>query len=233
MRAAVSIVIPTLQAGESLPACLAALMEGLEAGVIRELVVSDGGSTDATLAIAEEVGARIVTGPASRGGQMRRGAEAAQGAWLMFLHADTVLAPGWSDAVPGHIAAEPGRAGWFHLAFDAPGLAPRIVAGWANWRARAFGLPFGDQGLLISRELYNAAGGFPDIPLMEDVAFARALGRGRLAALPAIARTSARRYAREGWFRRGARNLALQLRFLAGGDPEQLAQRYRRSARRS
>lgn len=228
MRAAISIVIPTLDAGESLPGCLAALMEGLEAGAIRELVISDGGSGDATLAIAEDVGARIVRGAASRGGQLRRGAGAAAGDWLLFLHADTRLSPGWSDAALSHIETAPETAGYFRLGFDAGGLRARAVAGWANFRARAFGLPFGDQGLLIPRALYEAVGGYPDIPLMEDMALARALGRGRLAPLPATARTSARRYETEGWFRRGARNLSLQLRFLAGASPERLARRYRR-----
>ena len=228
MRAAVSIVIPTLNAGESLPGCLASLMEGLEAGVIRELVIADGGSDDATLAIADAAGAVLVEAAASRGGQLRRGAEAAEGDWLLFLHADTWLAPGWSAAVRAHLREAPEKAGWFGLRFDAPGAAARIVAGWANLRARLLGLPFGDQGLLISRSLYDAVGGFVDIALMEDVAMARALGRKRLRRLPAIARTSARRYAREGWLRRGARNLTLQIRFFAGDSPERLARRYRR-----
>ncbi len=228
MRAAVSIIIPTLNAAESLPDCLAALMEGLEAGVIRELVIADGGSRDATLAIGEAAGAVVVEGAASRGGQLRRGADAAQGEWLLFLHDDTQLAPGWSAAVLAHLRDAPDKAGWFGLLFDAPGLAARIVAGWANLRARLLSLPFGDQGLLISRGLYDTVGGFADIPLMEDVVMARALGRKRLLRLPAMARTSARRFAREGWFRRGARNLVLQIRFFAGASPERLAQRYRR-----
>lgn len=228
MRAAVSIVIPTLNAGESLPGCLAALFEGLEAGVIREVVIADGGSTGATLPIAQAAGAMVTQGAASRGGQLRQGAAAARGEWLLFLHADTRLEPGWSAAVRDHISEAPERAGWFTLRFDVPGAAARIVASWANLRARLFGLPFGDQGLLISRALHDAVGGFADIALMEDVAMARSLGRRRLRRLPAIARTSARRYAREGWLRRGARNLVLQIRFFAGACPERLSRRYRR-----
>jgi rSAM/selenodomain-associated transferase 2 len=228
MRAAVSIVIPTLNAGASLPDCLAALVEGLEAGVIRELVISDGGSEDSTREIAQATGAEVVVGAPSRGGQLQRGAQLAQGQWLLFLHADTGLDPGWSVAVQRHIAETPGEAGWFGLRFDAAGPAAQIVAGWANLRARLFGLPFGDQGLLVSRSLYDEVGGFADIPLMEDVVMVRALGRKRLRRLPAIARTSARKYVREGWLRRGARNLALQIRFFAGACPERLSQRYRR-----
>jgi rSAM/selenodomain-associated transferase 2 len=233
MRAAVSVVIPTLNAEAELPGTLAALMEGLSAGVIRELIVADGGSIDATHRIAEAAGAQVLHSAASRGGQLGAGARAAQGEWLLFLHADTGLAPGWSVAVKAHIANSPGEAGYFRLGFDAPGIAPRLVAGWANVRARTIGLPFGDQGLLIARTLYDEIGGYPDIALMEDIAIARALGRRRLAMLPVIARTSAARYAREGWLRRGARNLWLQLRFLCGADPERLAQHYRPSARRS
>ncbi|MBS0125108.1 TIGR04283 family arsenosugar biosynthesis glycosyltransferase [Thetidibacter halocola] len=225
MRAPISVVIPTLQAEASLPLCLASLGEGLAAGLIREVIVSDGGSTDGTRALAEAAGAEIVTGVPSRGGQLRRGAQAAQGAWLLVLHADTVLAEGWSEAA---LAALSRQGAWyFRLRFDAGGLAPSVVAGWANLRARLFGLPYGDQGLLIDRATYDAAGGFADIPLMEDVALARAL-RGRLRRLEATAITSAAKYRRQGWLRRGARNLWTLTRYLSGADPERLARAYRR-----
>ncbi|KUF10354.1 TIGR04283 family arsenosugar biosynthesis glycosyltransferase [Pseudoponticoccus marisrubri] len=225
MRAPISVIIPTLNAADQLPGCLSALAEGLGEGLIRELVITDGGSGDTTLALAEAAGARIVTGPASRGGQLRRGVDAAEGGWLLVLHADTRLTPGWSAAVLAALAT-PG-AYHFRLRFDAAGPAPALVAGWANLRARLFGLPYGDQGLLIDRESYEAAGGYPDIPLMEDVALARAL-RGRLHGLPAIAVTSAAKYQRQGWLRRGARNLVTLLRYLTGTDPEVLARAYRR-----
>ncbi|WP_299848228.1 TIGR04283 family arsenosugar biosynthesis glycosyltransferase [uncultured Roseovarius sp.] len=223
MRAKLSVVIPTLNAAQALPGCLAALMEGVEAGLIRELVITDGGSTDATLSIAEEVGAVLVTGAASRGGQLRRGAEPAAGEWLLFLHADTCLPEGWSGCVAEHMST--GRPAYFRLEFDKRGIWPTMVAGWANLRSRVFGLPYGDQGLLISSREYQSVGGYRDIPLMEDVALARALGR-RLTMLPMRARTSALRYQRDGWLRRGLRNLSLLLRYLAGADPERLAGRY-------
>lgn len=206
MRAPLSIVIPTLNAESSLPATLLALMEGLSSGVIREVVVSDGGSSDATRKIAEDAGARFVTGPASRGGQLRRGAEAAEGKWLLFLHADTVLSPGWSRIAEAHF--ETGQAGYGQLRFAGGGGAGQIVSRWANLRSRLFGLPYGDQSLLIPASLYQKVGGFQDIPLMEDVAIARAL-RGRLRALNYTALTSAERYQRDGWVKRGRRNLWL------------------------
>lgn len=227
MRAPVSVVIPTLNEETGLPACLGALFEGVSAGVIRELIVADGGSSDGTLEIAEEAGAEVVSCAASRGGQLRAGADRAQGEWLLFVHADTVLSDGWSEAVESHLAQADG-AGYFSLRFEKGGVAGRLVAGWANLRSRWFALPYGDQGLLISRQLYEALGGFADIPLMEDVALARQLGRRRLMRLDAQATTSPRKYQAQGWLRRGGRNLWTLLRYLVGVSPETLAAAYRR-----
>ena len=227
MRAPISIVIPSLNAAAALPACLAALVEGLQAGVIREVIVSDGGSTDNTRALAEGWGAEVILGAPSRGGQLRRGCGAARGDWLLVLHADTVLAPGWTDAAQNHMANRGGAAGWFRLRFDQRGLVPRLVAGWANLRS-GLGLPYGDQGLLLPRALYEEVGGYPDQPLMEDVALARAL-RGRLHRLEGLAITSAEKYRRQGWLRRGGRNLWTLGRYAMGASPDDLAQSYRRS----
>ncbi len=224
MPAPISIVIPTLNAETALPACLQALMEGLHAGLIRELIISDGGSTDQTLNIAEEAGAEVVEGPASRGGQLRRGCALAKGDWVLVLHADTVLDPGWTKPVADHLASK--SPGAFRLAFRAKGFAPRWVAGWANLRSRLFSLPYGDQGMLVPREMYLRVGEYKDQPLMEDVALARVLPRITLLDVRAV--TSAERYERAGWLRRGARNLWTLTRYLLGADPEQLAQAYRR-----
>ncbi len=227
MRAPVSVVIPTLNEQAGLPVCLGALFEGVSAGVIRELIVADGGSEDDTLQIAEDAGAEVVRCATSRGGQMRAGAAKAQGEWLLFVHADTVLSGGWSAAVEGHLQ-HMDVAGYFALRFEKGGLAGRFVAGWANLRSRWFGLPYGDQGLLISRQLYDKLGGFADIPLMEDVAMARQLGRLRLARLDVRASTSPRKYQAQGWLRRGGRNIWTLLRYLVGVSPEILAAAYRR-----
>ena len=222
MRAPISVVIPSLNAAAALPACLAALVEGLQAGLIREVILSDGGSADGTPQLAEGWGGEVISGAPSRGGQLRRGCDAARGEWVLVLHADTVLAPGWTDAVQGHMARGTGAAG-----FDQRGPAPRLVAGWANLRS-ACGLPYGDQGLLLPRALYDAVGGYPDQPLMEDVALARAL-RGRLARLEGNAVTSAEKYRRQGWLRRGGRNLWTLMRYIMGASPDALAESYRRS----
>jgi rSAM/selenodomain-associated transferase 2 len=225
MPADLSIVIPTLNAEDELPACLQALMEGLTAGLIREVVLSDGGSSDATLAIADAAGANIVTGPASRGGQLRRGCAAATAPWLLVLHADTQLETGWVDAVINHMqgSADPG---YFRLRFRAKGVMPAFIAGWANLRSQLLGLPYGDQGLLVSRILYDSVDGFADQPLMEDVAIMRALPRART--LPARASTSAGRYQAVGWLRRGSRNLWTLLRYYLGARPEKLVRSYTR-----
>jgi rSAM/selenodomain-associated transferase 2 len=225
MRAPLSIIIPTLNAEAGLVKTLEALMEGLPAGLIREVIISDGGSTDKTLDIADEAGAKIVSGPPSRGGQLRRGADAASGEWLLFLHADTVLSPGWAAAVEAHLPSK--KAGYGQLQFSGGGAAARIVAGWANVRSKIFSLPYGDQGLLVSRILYNRVGGYADIPLMEDVAIARAL-RGDLVAMPVTATTSPKRYQTDGWLRRGTRNLLTLTRYFLGASPEKLATAYRK-----
>ncbi|MDF2233444.1 TIGR04283 family arsenosugar biosynthesis glycosyltransferase [Albimonas sp. CAU 1670] len=225
MAAPLSIVIPTLDAVEEIGPCLGALATALTEGLIREVILSDGGSRDAIAEVADAAGAVLMTGPAGRGGQLARGAQAAKGEWLLFLHADTVLSPGWSAAVRRHMEERPDRAGWFRLRFDEPGTPAALVAAWANFRARRLGLPYGDQGLLVRAADYRRAGGYPDQPLMEDVSLARRLP---LAPLAAEAVTSARRYRAEGWLRRGWRNLTTLGLYFLGADPERLARRYAR-----
>ena len=225
MPAPLSVVIPTLNAAPLLAGSTAALMEGVEMGLVKELVLSDGGSADETAEAAKELGAVWVSGPASRGGQLARGAQAASAPWLLFLHADTWLAPGWAEAALTHMNTSPDKAATFRLAYRSEARAARRVAAWANWRTRVLGLPYGDQGILISRALYDQVGGYPDQTLMEDVALAKAL-KGRLAILPVEARTSAIRYEAEGWIRRGGRNLFTLMRYRMGADPALLSKRY-------
>lgn len=223
----ISVVIPVLNAAGTLGPTLAALMPGVVAGMIREVILADGGSDDSVAEIADAVGARLIVAQRGRGTQLAAGAAAARGEWLLFLHADTTLSVEWVAAARAHIERHPDGAGWFRLRFNASGPAPWLVAGWANLRARAFGLPYGDQGLLISRAAYAAIGGYRPIPLMEDVALARSLGRRRLHALDAIATTSAARYRAEGWIHRGIRNLGCLALFFAGVAPERIARLYR------
>lgn len=220
----VSVVIPALNAGATLPACLAAL----SGGPLQEVLVADAGSADDTVAVAQAGGAHVIGPlPPSRGGQLRAGCEAAGGAWLLALHADTRLAPGWADAVRTHIKAHPGKAGWFRFVLDDPRPVARVWEAGVALRSR-LGWPYGDQGLLIPRALYEAVGGYRDLPLMEDVDLVRRLGRARLRALGASAVTSADRYRRGGYLRRSLRNWGLVARWLAGADSAALAREYRR-----
>ena len=223
----ISVIIPTLNAAATLGPCLGALSPAILDPILAEVIFADGGSDDETAEIADATGARIVSAPRGRGSQMRMAAETARGEWLLFLHADTALSPEWVEAAREHMRLDSGRAGFFRLRFDARGAAPAIVAGWANLRGR-LGLPYGDQGLLIHRALYREVGGFPDIPLMEDVAIARALGRRRLAMLDAEALTSADKYERNGWLRQGARNLTTLGRYAIGVRPDRLVRTYNR-----
>lgn len=226
MAPRISIIIPTLNAARELPPTLDALLPGVALGIIREVIVVDGGSEDDTRQIAEAAGAEVrVTAP-GRGGQLQTGSIAAKADWMLFLHADTHLGADWAPAVAHHIQTRD-TAAVFRLAFRAEGVPARIVAGWANLRTRLMRLPYGDQGLLISRALFDQVGGYPDQPLMEDVAMARALA-GRFVLLSEVAETGAEKYLAQGWVRRGARNLLTLLRYLCGADPEALANSYQK-----
>lgn len=208
----ISVVIPALNAEATLAATLSALVPAAMEGLVRDVVVSDGGSTDATRLIAEEAGCAIVVGPRGRGGQIARGIDTAKADWVLVLHADTVLSRGWERDVALFVAAEQGnpetpRAAAFKFALRERGWRPRILERLVSWRCALFALPYGDQGLLISRRLLREIGGYSDMPLMEDVDIIRRIGRRRLATLQTAAETSAERYRRDGYIVRAARNL--------------------------
>ena len=204
-----SVVIPTRDAAAGLGATLAALGPARESGLVREVLVADCGSTDGTVGIAEAAGARVVRAAPGRGVQLAAGAGAAGGDWLFFLHADTRPGPGWEDSVARFLAAPgaEGRAAVMSFVLDSARAEARRIERLVAWRTRVLGLPYGDQGLILSRRLYEDVGGFRPLPLMEDVDIVRRIGRARISVLPAAACTSARRYERDGWVMRPLRNL--------------------------
>ena len=224
---ALSVVIPTLDAAASLPATLASLAAG--AGAFGyEIIVVDGGSSDATVAIGAAAG-RVTVAPRGRGTQLAAGAALARGEWFLFLHADTRLGGGWGEEVRRFIADPDHRTRWaaFRFALDDASPAARRLERMVAWRNRALGLPYGDQGLLVHRTAYARAGGFRPLPLMEDVDLVRRLGTARLVGLETPATTSAARYRRAGYLRRSARNLVCLGLYFLGVPPRILARFYR------
>lgn len=209
----ISVVIPTLNAEAELTKTLSALVPAAVQGVVREVVIADGGSSDETEGIADVAGADFIKCEKGRGAQLAAGAEAAKSDWLLFLHADTVLQPGWEqeaatfmDRVDSGGKAQSAAA--FSFALNDFGTKPRLLETIVGLRCAIFRMPYGDQGLLIPRRLYGSLGGYRPLPLMEDVDIVRRLGRRRITMLRSKAVTSAERYKRDGYVSRVARNAA-------------------------
>ncbi|MGE0739944.1 MAG: glycosyltransferase [Hyphomonadaceae bacterium] len=180
----ISIVIPTLNAAATLPRTLAPLVDGVGHGLVKHVVVADGGSTDATLAIADAAGCDIVASVADEAKQLAAGAGAARGKWLFFLRPGSALAPGWVQEVERFVAAPKARqhAAAFSLGADDPSPDAQRKVFWARLRMRVLKQPGLEQGLLISRLLYDGLGGYADAPNAHAALIAR-IGRARLALL--------------------------------------------------
>jgi len=222
----ISVIIPTLNAAGRLPPTFLSIFDAAMDGFVSEVIVSDGGSEDATLKIARDAGATVIVGERGRGQQLRAGAGAARKPWLLFLHADTALERGWAEEAEAFMKGGGGSAAAFRFRLADSGFQPRLLESAVALRCRFFALPYGDQGLLISRKLYDAVGGFAPIPLMEDVDFVRRLGRRRIAMLKTAAVTSAERFRRDGYVRRSLSNLSCLVSYYRGVPPERLAERY-------
>ena len=191
-----TIVVPVLDEAAGIADALAPLQALRAAGV--ELIVVDGGSADDTFASAKPLCDRVIVAPRGRGRQMHEGASVANGDILLFLHADTVLPKGAVEAIR---RAVDGGAAWGRFDVAIAGSSPMlpVIATMMNLRSRLTGIATGDQAIFVTREAYEAAGGFPDIPLMEDIAFSRALRRcHHPACLRERVTTSGRRWEKHG-----------------------------------
>ena len=223
MRAPISIVIPTLNSQNTVRKTLASLFEGIEAGIVRELIVVDGGSTDETREIVEECGGKFISSAASRGYQLKKGVNLAKGDFIFVLHSDSALEPGWSEIVKKYLNKDAGY--YCKLSFDIIHPLASMTSTWANARSLIFNLPYGDQGLLIPRKLLMENGSYSPIPIMEDVELALRF-KGKLFCMPVVITTSSRKYRKNGWLRLGSKNIVRLLRFLLGADPNNLSDDY-------
>lgn len=227
-----SVIIPTLNAAETLAPTLTALIPATIEGLVREVIIVDGGSDDETLEIADASGATIVRTERGRGQQLRAGAEVARQPWLLFLHADTVLERDWDTEVRAFAEkVDTGRrrpaAAAFRFRLDDEGFGPALLEWGVRMRCRILRMPYGDQGLLMSARLYNEIGGYKPIPLFEDVDVIRRLGWRRIKLLRSSAITSAHRYKRDGYLCRSLRNWGCLAMYRVGVPIERIAAFYK------
>jgi rSAM/selenodomain-associated transferase 2 len=222
----ISVVVPALDEAEGIAATLAPLQALRARG--HEVLVVDGGSTDGTPELAAPLADRVLRSARGRARQQNAGAREARGDVLLFLHADTRLPPD-ADRLVLEGLARSGR-GWGRFDVRLTGRAPmlRVVERMISLRSRLGGIATGDQAIFARREWFRDAGGFPEIPLMEDVALSRALlRRGRPLCLREPVLTSSRRWESRGVWRTILLMWRLRLEYRLGADPERLAARYR------
>jgi rSAM/selenodomain-associated transferase 2 len=228
---ALSIILPALNEAAGIVAALQALAPLRDGGA--EVIVVDGGSTDRSVELATPLADRVLTAPRGRASQMNAGAAVARGGVLLFLHADTRLPQGAARLIAQAVGG--GRHwGRFDVRIEGRSAWLPLVATMMNRRSRLTGIATGDQAMFISRAAFAAAGGFADIPLMEDIDLSRRLLRTwRPACLAARVTTSGRRWEKQGVWRTILRMWWLRLRFFLGADPRRLAVEYGYAPRES
>ena len=243
--AVVSIIIPALNEAAGIAAALQSLQawrRNDDGTAAVEVIVADGGSTDATRTLALPLADKVIEAPRGRARQMNAGAAAACGGALLFLHADTLLPKAAPRAilvalsgvdvlaptVSGHELGS--KIAWGRFDVNITGTHPmlRVVAAGMNYRSRFTGIATGDQAMFMTRAAFDAAGGFPDQPLMEDIGMSRRLkGLAPPACLRAKVITSGRRWEARGVWRTIFLMWRLRLAYYFGAAPEYLAARYR------
>jgi hypothetical protein len=225
----ISVIIPALNEEENIAATLRAV--GQCHG--HEVIVVDGGSMDATVQSAKEAGATVLVSKPGRARQMNAGAARATGGALLFLHADTLLPPGWAEVVSRTLRSSAVAAGAFRFRIAGNFRGKSIIEWATGLRSHWFQRPYGDQGLFLARSLFEELGGFADLPIMEDYEFVRRLRRrGRIVTVAEGALTSGRRWERLGVLRTTVRNQWMLMGYHLGVNPQTLATRYRASGKR-
>lgn len=195
MRESISVIIPALNEAQRIGPAI----ERLDDSGVQEVIVVDGGSSDSTVEIASSMGAVVLSENANRGRQQNTGAQRATGEILLFLHADTILPAGFPDQVRSTLARPGVSAGAFRFRLGAPGWEFRLVERIVALRCRLFRLPYGDQAIFVSTEMFERAGRFADLPIMEDFDLIRRLRKlGRVELAEGAAVTSARRWTQLG-----------------------------------
>ena len=226
MPARLSVVIPALNEAAGIQATLVALAPLVARGA--QLLVADGGSTDNTVALAQAGGAQVVHVPRGRALQMNAGAQHASGDILLFLHADTRLPPDADRLIVQALASGAQVWGRFDVRIEGRPRMLRVIAACMNRRSRWTGIATGDQALFMTRAEFDAVGGFPAQPLMEDIAMSeRLLRRSRPACLRERVVTSGRRWETRGVWRTVLLMWRLRLAYWRGAAPEHLAELYR------
>lgn len=218
-----SVVVPTLDEEPVLDATLQRLRDGGEC----ELIVADGGSGDRTVAVAQRYADRVVSAPRGRARQMNAGARAAQGDILLFVHADTLLPDGYAAAIAAACADRRTVGGRFDVELVPSSPLLWLTGTLMNHRSRLTGIATGDQGIFVRRTLFEAMGGYADIPLMEDIDLSRRMKRrGVVACLRDRVATSSRRWRSRGVVRTILLMWSLRLLYFCGVSPQRLARLY-------
>ncbi|MDB9316712.1 TIGR04283 family arsenosugar biosynthesis glycosyltransferase [Nodularia spumigena] len=225
MHKKISIIIPTFNEAANLENAIASTQPSTNV----ELIVVDGGSQDDTVSIAQSLGVKVISSPPGRAVQMNAGAMAARGDILLFLHADTRLPAGFDSMVRSALQQPQTVAGAFSLRIDADYWALRWVEKGVNWRSHFYQMPYGDQAIFLTTEIFQKIGNFPNLPIMEDFELIRRLKRtGKIPIIPVPVITSARRWLKKGVFQTTLLNQIVITAYFLGVSPERIRSWYRR-----
>ncbi|MEH1976754.1 MAG: TIGR04283 family arsenosugar biosynthesis glycosyltransferase [Nostoc sp.] len=223
--AKISIIIPAINEAGNIKKAIATTRANLNI----EVIVVDGGSSDDTVAIAQSLNVKVISSSPGRAVQMNAGAVAASGEILLFLHADTRLPTGFDEMIRTALQQPGTVAGAFKLRIDASRLSLRWVEWGVNVRSHFYQMPYGDQAIFLTKEIFQQIGGFSELPIMEDFELMRRLKRiGRVVIIPTPVVTSARRWLQKGVLKTTLLNQIVIIAYLLGVSPERICSWYRR-----